>query len=139
MPDVGATRSPAIDIVLVGLPGGERTVDIGRALAAENLLPVRAVDGDALTRFAPDRDVAAVVVDPAFDPSVEPAALFEALGAATPAPIVVLGLVPGDASTVPAPGISGLLRADAPAAEVVGTVATAIAHRSQGDEVVRRR
>jgi hypothetical protein len=58
---------------------------------------------------------------------------------AAPAPIVVLGLVPGDASTVPAPGISGLLRADAPPAEVVGTVVTAIAHRSQGDEVVGRR
>jgi two-component system, OmpR family, response regulator len=136
MPDVGATRSPATDTVLVGLPGGERTADIGRALAAENLLPVRAFDGDALMRFAADRDFAAVVVDPAFDPSVEPAALFETLRAATPAPIVVLGLVPGDASTVLAPGISGQLGADAPPADVVGTVVTAIAHRSQGDEVV---
>ena len=134
MPDVGATRSPATDIVLVGLPGGERTVDIGRSPPRTSCPSGRSTA--TRSALAPDRDVAAVVVDPAFDPSVEPAALFEALRAATPAPIVVLGLVPGDVSTVPAPGISGLLRADAPAAEVVGTVVTAIAHRFQGDEVV---
>jgi hypothetical protein len=114
MSDVGATRSPASDIILVGMPDGERTADIGRALAAEHLMPVMAFDGEALMRFAADRDFAAVVVDPALDPSNEPATLLETLRAATPAPVVVLGFVPGDGTRAPTAGIGGLLGADAP-------------------------
>jgi DNA-binding response OmpR family regulator len=134
--DVGATRSPASDIILVGMPECERTADVGRALAAEHLMPVMAFDREALMRFAVDRDFAAVVVDPALDPSIESATLLDTLRAATPAPVVVLGFVPGDGTRAQAAGISGLLGADASAADVVGTVVTAIAHRGQGDEVV---
>jgi DNA-binding winged helix-turn-helix (wHTH) protein len=99
-------------------------------------MPVMAFTGAALTSFAGDQPFAAVVVDPAVDDSADPRGVLTTLRAATPAPIVVLGFVPGDGAAALAPGISGLLGADAPAADVVGTVVTAIARSGQADEVV---
>jgi two-component system copper resistance phosphate regulon response regulator CusR len=136
MADMGITRTAGGNVVLVALPDGERAADLGRALAAEHLMPVMAFDGEALRTFATDQSFAAVVVDPAIEDAVGARTLLDTVRAATPAPIVVLGFVPGDGAGALAPGISGLLGADASPADVVGTVVTAIARGLPQGEVV---
>lgn len=133
--------SNASSAVLVALPDGERAAEIARALGAEHLMPVMAFATDALTDFAADPSVTAVVVDPAVGspPGTPPgmAALIGRVRAVTAAPIVLLGFVPGDGWGPIGDEIDGLLGADASAAEVVGTVLTAIARRGgAADEVV---
>jgi DNA-binding response OmpR family regulator len=136
MADMGSSRPTPGNVVLVAIPDSERAAAVGRALAAEHLMPVMAFDGDAVASFAADQAFAAVVVDPALDGPMPSRSLLDTLRAATPAPIVVLGFVPGDGPTTVAGGISGLLGADAPAADVVGTVVTAIARGGHHEEVV---
>jgi DNA-binding response OmpR family regulator len=136
MADMGISRTGSGNVVLVALRDGDRAADLGRALAAEHLMPVMAFDGEALRAFAADQSFAAVVVDPTIDGEVEARTLLDTLRAATLAPIVVLGYVPGDGTGALAPGISGLLGADASPADVVGTVVTAIARGVPHGEVV---
>ena len=133
--------SSASSAVLVALPDGERAAEIARALAAEHLMPAMAFTTSALTDFAADPNVAAVVVDPAVGspPGKTPgmAALIRRVRAVTAVPIVLLGFVPGDGWGPIGDEIDGLLGADASAADVVGTVLTAIARRRvAADEVV---
>jgi DNA-binding winged helix-turn-helix (wHTH) protein len=133
--------SSASSAVLVALPDGERAAEIARALAAEHLMPVMAFTTSALTDFAADPNVAAVVVDPAVGspPGTTPgmAALIRRVRSVTAAPIVLLGFVPGDGWGPIGDEIDGLLGADASAPDVVGTVLTAIARRGvAADEVV---
>jgi DNA-binding winged helix-turn-helix (wHTH) protein len=136
MADVERSWGHVTGAVLVAIPDSGRAAPIARALAAEQLMPVVAFTAAALTSFAADQDFATVVVDPAIDARSDPCTLLDTLRATTPAPIVVLGYVPGDGAAALAPGISGLLGADAPAADVVGTVVTAIARGRLGDEVL---
>lgn len=133
--------SNASSAVLVALPDGDRAAEIARALAAEHLMPVMAFTTDALTDFAADPNVAAVVVDPAVGspPGTPPglAALIGRVRAVTGVPIVLLGFVPGNGWGPISDEIDGLLGADASAADVVGTVLTAVAHRGgTADEVL---
>ncbi len=133
--------SSASSAVLVALPDGERAAEIARALAAEHLMPAMAFTTSALTDFAADPNVAAVVVDPAVGspPGRTPgmAALIRRVRAVTAVPIVLLGFVPGDGWGPIGDEIDGLLGADASAADVVGTVLTAIARRRvAADELV---
>jgi hypothetical protein len=127
--------------VLVALPDGERAAELARALGAEHLMPVMAFTTAALTDFAADPNVTAVVVDPAVGspPGTTPgmAALIGRVRAVTAAPIVLLGFVPGHGWGPIGEEIDGLLGADASAADVVGTVLTAVARRGgAADEVV---
>src|SRR5262245_43721151 len=133
--------------VLVALPDGERAAAIARALAEEHLMPVMAFTTAALLDFAADRFVAAVVVDPdGLDPATTsgrtprapttPTTLIDKVRAVTAAPIVVLGFVPGDGAGPAGDQVDGLLGANASAADVVGTVLTAIARGGAADEVV---
>jgi DNA-binding winged helix-turn-helix (wHTH) protein len=133
--------SSASSAVLVALPDGQRAAEIARALAAEQLMPVLAFTPAALTDFAADPKVAAVVVDPAVgSPSgTTPgmAALIGRVRAVTAAPIVLLGFVQGNGWGPIGDEIDGLLGANASAADVVGTVLTVIARRGvAADEVV---
>lgn len=123
-------------VVLVAVPDAQRAATIARALAAERLMPVTAYTFEAMLAFAAEGRFAAVVVDAAIDPAVDPRVVIRTLAEATPVPMVVLGFVPGDGSAALAPGTAGLLGADAPAADVVGTVVTAIAHDGRGGDVV---
>jgi DNA-binding response OmpR family regulator len=127
--------------VLVATSDDRRAGAIARALAAEHLMPVTVFSHGALLDFATDRHVTAVVVDPAgLDDgrpgSPSPAELVARVRAATPAPIVVLGFVPGDGWGQAGDHADGLLGTDASPADVVGTVLTAVARRGPADEVV---
>ena len=103
-------------------------------------MPVMAFTADTLVDFAADRAVAAVVVDPAMngDDPADPGStsLIRRLRTVSAAPIVLLGFVPGDGWGPTAEPIDGLLGVDASAADVVGTVLTAIARRGSAEEVV---
>lgn len=136
MADLDSSRAQEASVVLVAIPDGARAAAVARALAAERLMPVMAFTGAALVAFAADQAFAAVVLDPAIDDRTDPVALLETVRATTPAPIVALGYVPGDGPVALSRGIGGLLGVDASAADVVGTVVTAIAHDDQSDEVV---
>jgi DNA-binding response OmpR family regulator len=139
--DLDRTLSGGTGVVLVALPDDDRAAAVARALAAEHLMPVMAFTTAALLDFAADPAVVAVVVDPAVRSPADRAAapmatLVGRVRALTAAPVVVLGYVPGDGWT-PVDEVDGLLGADASAADVVGTVLTAIAHRgATTDEVV---
>ncbi len=125
--------------VLVALPDGDRAAAISRALAAEHLMPVMAFTCDTLVDFAADRAVSAVVVDPSMDgddPVGPGPTLIRRVRTVTAAPIVLLGFVPGDGWSTTGEAIDGLLGADASAADVVGSVLTAMARRGSGEEVV---
>jgi hypothetical protein len=133
--------SSAWGAVLVAHPDGQRAAEIARALAAERLMPVMAFTTAALTDFAADPNVAAIVVDPAVGSPTGStpgmAALIGGVRAVSAAPVVLLGFVPGDGWGPIGDEIDGLLGADASAADVVGTVLTAIARRGgAADEVV---
>jgi DNA-binding winged helix-turn-helix (wHTH) protein len=150
--DADRALSGGASVVLVALPDGGRAAAIARALAAEHLMPVMAFTTDALLDFAADRLVSAVVVDPAgltmtAAPAGRPAGrqtgadpgssgLVDRVRAVTAAPIVVLGFVPGDGRGPTGDRVDGLLGGDASAADVVGTVLTAIARGGPADEVV---
>jgi DNA-binding response OmpR family regulator len=129
--DVERTLTPSASAVLVALPDGERAAEIARALAAERLMPVMAFTRDALLKFAADGRVAAVVVDLALDAEAAGPGppLLRAVRSATTAPVVVLGFVPGAGADVRTTGADGLLGVDASAADVVGTVVTALTRR----------
>jgi Transcriptional regulatory protein, C terminal len=139
--DMARGASSASSTVLVALPDSVRAAELARALGAEHLMPVMAFTTTALTDFAADPNVTAVVVDPAVGspPGTTPgmAALIGRVRAVTAAPIVLLGFVPGNGWGPIGKEIDGLLGADASAADVVGTVLTAVARRGgAADEVV---
>jgi DNA-binding response OmpR family regulator len=143
--DADRALSNGTNAVLVALRDGARAEAIARALAAEHLMPVMAFTAEALFDFAADRLVAAVVVDPGAiatepqkgsPPGPTPAEVVARVRAVTGAPIVVLGFVPGDGRGPAGEHVDGLLGADASAADVVGTVLTAIARGGTTDEVV---
>lgn len=139
--DMARGASSASSTVLVALPDSVRAAELARALGAEHLMPVMAFTTTALTDFAADPNVTAVVVDPAVGspPGTTPgmAALIGRVRAVTAAPIVLLGFVPGNGWGRIGEEIDGLLGADASAADVVGTVLTAVARRGgTADEVV---
>lgn len=141
MADTDRGFSNGSSAVLVALPDGERSAAVARALGAEHLMPVMAYTTAALTDFAADPNVAAVVLDPTVGSrrgtTTGIAALIGRLRAVTAAPIVLLGFVPGDGWGPVGDEIDGLLGADASATDVVGTVLTAIARRGvAADEVV---
>jgi DNA-binding response OmpR family regulator len=136
--DVELSQTPAAHAVLVALPDGERAAEVARALAAERLMPVMAFTRDALLKFAAGGLVAAVVVDLALDADVAAPGppLLQAVGAVTAAPVVLLGFVPGAGADVLTTGAQGLLGVDASAADVVGTVLTALARHRRDAPIV---
>ncbi len=139
MADVDRALSGGSTAVLVALPDGERAATISRALAAEHLMPVMAFTSDTLVDFAADRAVSAVVIDPSMDgddPGDPGPTLIRRVRHVTAAPIVLLGFVPGEGWSATGEAIDGLLGTDASAADVVGSVLTAIARRGSAEEVV---
>lgn len=141
MTDVDRARAEGAGAVLVAVPDSRRAAAIARALAAEHLMPVMAFTGPALVDFAADPAVAAVVVDPDVagpdDDASRRTPIVQRVRSVTGAPLVVLGFVPGDRHGPIHGDVDGLLGPDAPAADVVGTVLTALARRGNAaDEVV---
>jgi two-component system response regulator MprA len=134
--DLQGAGAPAADVVLVATPDAARSASIAQALAAERLLPVTAFSGATVSRFTAVQTFVAVVVDAALDHGGDRPTLLATLRATTTAPIVVIGGTPCDGRAEPVDGISRLPGGDASAADVVGTVVTAIACRAPGDDVV---
>jgi DNA-binding response OmpR family regulator len=117
-------------VVLVSMSEGDRAEAIGRALAAESMMPVVAFSRAALLTFANEQSFAAIVVDISLDGGAhDPAKLIAEVQAANPAPVVVLGYEAGSGEHW-AVGLAGLLGAGAPPADVVGTVLTATGRQS---------
>jgi DNA-binding response OmpR family regulator len=142
MADVERSHGTAPRVVLVGIPDDARAGSVARALAAERLMPVTVFTRDALLAFARDGVVSAVVVDLVLGGAEDDGApldlTLDHVRSATAAPVVLLGFVPGAGANALGTGAEGLLGVDASAADVVGTVLTALA-RAGGDVHARAR